>query len=105
VSANNLRPVLVTHTDDGGIYVLDLAKDGDMLAVDPEKTYRYIGYVTETRVPSRTKKRKTTSEWYATTLVDTRLGPHKTRPAAQRALLEWSSLVEAPKHATSAPLF
>jgi hypothetical protein len=100
-----LRPANVTRTDDGGIHVRELTKVGDNWAVDIDANYRYIGYIAETRQPSKTKKRRYTTEWWATTLVDTRMGPFKSRPAAIKALMEWSGLYPLDSRLTIPALF
>lgn len=88
---NDLRPASITRTEDGGVHAREFVKVGDEWAVDADRGYRPIGYITELRRRSM-GKRKNVSEWYATTPVDTRLGPFKTRVAAVSALAEWNGL-------------
>lgn len=96
-----LRPALIS-VDGDKIQALDLVAVGDSLAVPVDQGYRTIGYVFQDRI---TLDGLNPLRWFATTMVESHLGPFTAKALAVKALVEWNHLRAADVQETSAPLF
>lgn len=88
--------------DKGRVEALDLVEKDGILAVPVDRGYRYVGDVTQEPVVIDGMNVK---RWYATTLVDSHIGPFTDRRKALVALLEWNHLRQAVVSETTTPLF
>lgn len=96
-----LRPALIT-VEKERVQALDLTDVDGVLAIPADRGYRYIGDVF---VDSTHKDGMRVRRWFATTLVNSNLGPFSNRQEALRALLDWNHLRSASVEETSLPLF
>lgn len=96
-----LRPALIS-VEKERVQALDLAEVDGVLAIPTDRGYRYIGDVfTESIVKDGVNVKR----WFATTLVDSTLGPYSNKQEALRELLTWNHIRSASVSETSAPLF
>ena len=96
-----LKPALIA-LDGGRVHALDLTEVDGVLAIPAGRAYRDIGSVFQEYVEIDGLRAK---RWFASTVVQSTLGPHTSRPLAVTALVEWNHLRAATVAETSAPLF
>lgn len=96
-----LRPALIS-VEKERVQALDLTDVGGVMAVPTHRGYRYIGDVF---LDSTQKDGLKVKRWFATTLVNSNLGPFSSKQEALKALLDWNHLRAATVEETSAPLF
>ena len=98
----DLKPVLVTTENRGGVHILPLAEQDGVLAMPPGASYRWIGDVVSHRTII---DGLSANRWYALTAIQTTLGPFSSKASAVTELLAWNHMREASVSETSAPLF
>lgn len=98
-----LRPAFIVE-EKGKVHALVLVEipGSDALAVPTDLGYKYIGDVFEDDFIVQGMKR---TRWFATTRVDSRMGPFDQKQHAVAALAEWNHLRKAEVSETIDPLF
>lgn len=97
----NGKPAMIS-VEKGRVQALDLVERDGILAVPTDRGHRYIGDVFQEVISIGGTNAK---RWFATTLVQSTLGPFTQKQAAVDALLDWNHLRSAEINETSAPLF
>jgi len=101
VTNRTLRPVLLSVSKER-VYALDLVDVRGVLAIPPDGEYRYLGDVFQEFIIQDGMRVK---RWFATTIVESTLGPYADKLTAQAALLDWHHVRSADLSETSTPLF
>lgn len=94
-------PVMIT-IEGGRVEAQTLYEQNGILAVNVDRGYRYVGDVFQDYIIKDGMRSK---RWFASTLVESTLGPHSTRKAAVAELLKWNNMHQVQVDATTSPLF